>query len=116
MIRFEKYCKNLGRQGNSIFSYATCVAQIVDEYLVWDKYYSVTTTKHINYAGICLDLKVIPRWVYENKDKNKYKMLFLMIGSENLHDRALGWFYLKDRKLKDRQLKNNWQLIKKYYK
>jgi hypothetical protein len=46
-----KYSKSLRVSGNTIFSYNTPVAKIGKKYVSTNKYYSKTTSKHINYAA-----------------------------------------------------------------
>ena len=60
MQYFDKYKKNLKIEGNFIMSYNTPVAMIFwGKEIVVDKFYSSTTSKHINYAGEKLGLNVV---------------------------------------------------------
>ena len=55
MIKQTKYFKNLEVLSNKIYSYNTEVATIdhLNELVIVKNWYSVTTTKHINYiAGL----------------------------------------------------------------
>lgn len=61
MKKFIKYRKNLAHDDNFVYSYKTKVAQIDNERcILWRlDYFSVTTSKHINYAAKELDLKLM---------------------------------------------------------
>ena len=57
MRYFDKYKKNLRIEGNFIMSYNTPVATIFwGKEIVADKWYSVTTSKHVNFAAAQLGL------------------------------------------------------------
>jgi hypothetical protein len=57
--KFTKYKENLSYDNKFIYSYGTKVAEIKGKTLVPLGYWSVTTSKHINYAGRELGLKVL---------------------------------------------------------
>lgn len=59
---FDKYKKNLRVENNFIYSYDTKVAEIVNEDIIVKKYYSRTTSKHINYVAYILKLNVIKNY------------------------------------------------------
>jgi len=59
MRTFNRYKTNLRMHDGDIWSYTTKVAKIVDDTLVVPKWYSVTTSKHINYAASQLGLRVV---------------------------------------------------------
>lgn len=60
MKKFIKYRKNLAHDDNFVYSYKTKVGRIDESNKVlWRLgYWSVTTSKHINYAAKELGLKV----------------------------------------------------------
>ena len=59
MNYFEKYKQNLRKDGNSIISYTTKVAEIKGNELHQLGWWSVTTQKHINYVADFFNLKLI---------------------------------------------------------
>jgi hypothetical protein len=59
MKKFTKYRENLSHDDKYVYSYGTKVAEIKGKTLVKLGYWSMTTTKHINYAGKELGLKVL---------------------------------------------------------
>jgi hypothetical protein len=59
MKKFKKYTENLSYDNKYVYSYGTKVAEIVGKTLVKLGYWSMTTSKHINYAGKELGLKVL---------------------------------------------------------
>jgi hypothetical protein len=65
MKTFDRYKQNLKMVGNDIYSYNTCVAEVIGKYLYKLKWRvngmssSQTTTKHINYAAQELNLTVV---------------------------------------------------------
>ena len=59
MKKFTKYRENLSYDDKYVYSYGTKVAEIKGKTLVKLGYWSMTTTKHINYAGRELGLKVL---------------------------------------------------------
>jgi len=59
MKKFQKYKTNLSYDTEWVYSYKTRVAKIDTPYLVKLGYWSVTTSKHINYAARELGLTVI---------------------------------------------------------
>jgi hypothetical protein len=61
MKKFNKYSENLRHDDNFIYSYDTKVAEIKGSELVELGKWSMTTTKHINYATKELNLKLI-KW------------------------------------------------------
>lgn len=66
MKKFIKYRKNLAYDDNFVYSYKTKVAEIdIKNFTLWRLgYWSKTTSKHINYAGKELGLKVeTPEWL-----------------------------------------------------
>jgi len=48
---YGKYVENLQTVGNTIYSYGTPVAKYKNGKVVTDRFYSVTTSKHINYIA-----------------------------------------------------------------
>lgn len=50
-MKLSKYKQNLRVDGNAVYSYDTHVATINDGYLIIHDYYSMTTSKHINYVA-----------------------------------------------------------------
>lgn len=56
MAKFKKYGQNLSYDSGFVYSYGTKVAQIVGKTLKPLGYWSVTTSKHINYAATQLGL------------------------------------------------------------
>lgn len=56
---FNRYKQNLMYDNKFIYSYRTKVATIEKGNLIVNKWYSVTTSKHINYAANQLNLKVV---------------------------------------------------------
>ena len=63
-MRFDKYKKNLQYVDGYVISYDTKVAKKDGDELIVDKWWSMTTSKHINYAARELGLTVIK--LYEN--------------------------------------------------
>ncbi len=59
MRKFNRYKENLRMHDSAIWSYNTKVATISDGKMIVPKWYSQTTSKHINYAASELGLKVI---------------------------------------------------------
>jgi hypothetical protein len=59
MTKFKKYKTNLSYDSKFVYSYGTKVAQRKGKTLVKLGYWSPTTSKHINYAGKELGLKVL---------------------------------------------------------
>jgi hypothetical protein len=57
--KFKKYTENLRYDNKYVYSYDTKVAEIKGKTLVKLGYWSMTTTKHINYAGKELGLNVL---------------------------------------------------------
>lgn len=55
----EKYKQNLRIDGNRVFSYDTHVATIDGHILVCHGWYSVTTSKHINYVAREYGLQIV---------------------------------------------------------
>jgi len=51
MRKFAKYQQNLSHDYEFIYSYKTKVAKITDDGVVKLGYWSMTTSKHINYAA-----------------------------------------------------------------
>ncbi len=64
MIQQTKYFQNLTTNNNNIFSYNTNVATIDhnNRSVNVDKWWSVTTSKHINYIAGLLGYKVIKNY------------------------------------------------------
>lgn len=56
---FPKYKQNLHQEGNKIISYTTHVATIEDNKLLVLGWWSVTTSKHINYVARYYNLQKI---------------------------------------------------------
>lgn len=56
---FGKYKENLKYDDSYIYSYDTKVAEIKNDRLVVNRYWSKTTTKHVNYASRELSKKVL---------------------------------------------------------
>ena len=50
MKTFDRYKRNLKYDDNAIYSYNTKVVDIRGDRIVQEKWYSVTTQKHIRYA------------------------------------------------------------------
>jgi hypothetical protein len=62
-MKFDRYKQNLRFEYPYVYSYETKVAKVVDnEWLVVEKYYSVTTSKHINYVANQLGYKVYRKY------------------------------------------------------
>lgn len=59
MPKFKKYTENLSYDSKFVYSYGTKVAEIKGQTLVKLGYWSMTTTKHINYAAKELGLKLL---------------------------------------------------------
>jgi hypothetical protein len=59
---FEKFKQNLKYDDGYIYSYDTKVGKIKNGWLIIDKYYSVTTSKHLNYAAKILKLNVLKNY------------------------------------------------------
>jgi len=59
MRHLDKYKQNLCIVGNNVYSYDTNVATIVNDKLIVLGWWSVTTSKHINYVARELGLDVI---------------------------------------------------------
>ena len=64
MIQQKKYFQNLHTDNKNIYSYNTNVATIdhVNELVIVKNWYSVTTTKHINYIAILLNYRTIKNY------------------------------------------------------
>jgi len=62
MRGFNRYRENLRMHDGAIWSYNTKVATISDGKLIVPKWYSQTTSRHINYAASQLGLKVIKEY------------------------------------------------------
>lgn len=58
-MRLSKYKKNLKVEDGEVFSYNTLVATIEGDKLIANGYYSMTTSKHINYVACELGLEVV---------------------------------------------------------
>ena len=58
MKKFAKYQKNLYITDEFVYSYNTKVAKIVPPFLIVNKYYSKTKTKHINYIAKQLNYQI----------------------------------------------------------
>lgn len=59
MQKFGKYTQNLHFANGCVYSYNTKVSEVKDNKLVVLGYWSMTTTKHINYAAKELGLVVV---------------------------------------------------------
>ena len=59
MIHLDRYKQNLHIKDNNVYSYNTNVATIVNDKLIVLGWWSVTTSKHINYVAEELDLDII---------------------------------------------------------
>ena len=59
MKKFDRYRENLRMHDGAIWSYNTKVATISDGKLIVPKWYSKTTSTHVNYAASELGLRVI---------------------------------------------------------
>lgn len=59
---FDRYKANLMYDNKYIYSYRTKVAKIENGNLIVDNWYSVTTSKHINYAARQLKLNLIKKY------------------------------------------------------
>ena len=59
MRKFNRYKENLRMHDNAIWSYNTKVATISDGKLIVPKWYSKTTSTHVNYAAYVLGLQII---------------------------------------------------------
>ncbi len=60
--KFDRYKENLMVIDDKVYSYRTHVATIEYPELVVPKYYSVTTSKHINYVANQYNLKVVKQY------------------------------------------------------
>ena len=58
-MNFRRYKQNLSYCSNYVYSYNTKVGIIDGDKLIVNNWYSVTTSKHINYAARELNLKVV---------------------------------------------------------
>jgi hypothetical protein len=65
-----KYKQNLRIEGNRVFSYDTHVATIVGKQLVRHGWWSVTTSKHINYVASVYGLTVVDGNFDETHESN----------------------------------------------
>lgn len=59
---FDRYKKNLKLENNFVYSYNTKVAEIIDDNLIVNNYYSVTTSKHVNHVAKKLNLNLIKNY------------------------------------------------------
>jgi len=59
MRNLDRYKQNLRIIGNDVYSYNTNVATIINDKLLVLGWWSVTTSKHINYVAKKLDLDII---------------------------------------------------------
>ena len=59
MRNLDRYKQNLRIIGNDVYSYNTNVATIINNKLLVLGWWSVTTSKHINYVARELDLDII---------------------------------------------------------
>jgi len=59
MRHLDRYKQNLRIIDNNVYSYNTNVATIVNDKLIVLGWWSVTTSKHINYVARELDLDII---------------------------------------------------------
>ncbi len=59
MRNLDRYKQNLRIIGNDVYSYNTNVATIINDKLLFLGWWSVTTSKHINYVARELDLDII---------------------------------------------------------
>mgnify|MGYP001410041286 FL=1 len=59
MRHLDRYKQNLRIIGNDVYSYNTNVATIINDKLLVLGWWSVTTSKHINYVARELDLDII---------------------------------------------------------
>ena len=57
--RLDKYKGKLSLDGNRIYSYETHVGNILPDHIEMFKFYSKSTTTHVNYVGEFYDKKVI---------------------------------------------------------
>ena len=60
--KFDKYKENLMVIDDKVYSYSTHVATIKYPELVVPEWYSVTTSKHINYVAKQYNLKVVKQY------------------------------------------------------
>lgn len=59
IIRFDKYRTNLHINGDIVMSYFTPVARIIGDELEVFKFFSQTTSMHINFVAMKLKLTII---------------------------------------------------------
>ncbi len=59
MKHLDRYKQNLHIKDNNVYSYNTNVATIINDKLLVLGWWSVTTSKHINYVARELDLDII---------------------------------------------------------
>ena len=57
-MTLDRYKQNLRIEGDNVYSYKTHVATIDNKYLRVKKWYSMTTTKHVNYVARELNLTI----------------------------------------------------------
>ena len=71
LTKMNKYKENLLVSDEAIFSYLTKVANINHKlkHITTDKYYSVTTSKHINYIANEYNYKVIRTYLQPNNKR-----------------------------------------------
>jgi hypothetical protein len=74
-MNFPKYKKNLSKDGDKVYSYNTHVATISRDKLIVHGYWSVTTSKHVNYVANYYGLTKIdgPR---DDVEKNPLNAVF----------------------------------------
>ena len=59
MYQIKRYKQNLHIEGNKVYSYTTHVATIKGNQLIVHGYWSVTTSKHVNYVARELELEKV---------------------------------------------------------
>ena len=71
LTKMNRYKENLLVSDEFIFSYLTNVAKINHKlrHIITDKYYSVTTSKHINYVANQYNYKVIRTYLQPNNKR-----------------------------------------------
>lgn len=61
-MKLNRYRENLRVEYPNVYSYDTHVATIEGDRLIVPKYWSVTTSKHINYVALEYKLKVVKQY------------------------------------------------------
>jgi hypothetical protein len=78
MQKSDRYKNNLKYDDNYVYSYGTKVGVINDGKLICNKYYSVTTSKHLSYMALKLNLELLRSYGKDKKEIAYFDSLELL--------------------------------------